>query len=164
MSVRRTAATAAIVLGFLVVASRADANDAPGCGAFSLTGGEKAIEVIDESPAGKSIGDERAGWRRLLDGDGGEVAEVHFVATLTAPGGGDRGDVLASQYFVRFGGDWMVTASLYELPNADVATKGAGNARLVVTGGTGPFAGAQGTITIEAGNPPTYVFDVRCGR
>ncbi len=78
------------------------------------------------------------------------------------PGGSTRGDVLVSQYFISFGDDWLATVSQYELANADVPTKGAGNATLVVVGGTGVFSGAGGTVTIEAGDPPTYVFDVRC--
>lgn len=155
----RFVATAACSLALLAVSSTVEAAE---CGSFSLTGGEKGIEIVDHPPAGKSIGDARAGWRKLLDADGKQVAEVQFVATLTMPGSGSRGDVLASQYFISFGDDWISTASLYELPNADVPTKGAGNAVLVVTGGIGAFANARGTVTIEAGDPPTYVFDLTC--
>ena len=58
-----------IVLALVLTATPglALAADGPGCGAYSLTGGEKSVGVVDNPPAGKSIGDTRAGWRKLLE-------------------------------------------------------------------------------------------------
>ena len=154
--------TLAFAMGAVLAPATTFAADGLGCAAFSLTGGEKSVAVIDNPPEGKSIGDVRAGWRKLVDSSGGPVGEVHFVATLTRPEADGRGDVLASQYFIALKGGWIATQSLYELPNAADTSQRAGNAVLVVTGGTGPFAGASGTVAIEAGDPPTYVFDLHC--
>ncbi len=154
----------ALAIGALPLSGLAMAADGPGCGSFSLTGGEKSVAVVDNPPEGKSIGDTRAGWRKLLDAAGAEVGEVHFVATLTAPEEAGHGDVLASQYFIVLASGWIATQSLYELPNAADTSQRAGNAVLVVAGGTGPFAGASGSVTIEAGDPPTYLFDVHCAK
>jgi len=153
-----------LALALATVPGFAVAADNVGCGDYSLKGGEKGVGVVDNPPTGESIGDTRAGWRKLLDEAGKEIAEVHFVATLTAPETADHGDVLTAQYVVRFADGWLATQSLYELANAADTGQGAGDAVLVVTGGTGPFAGAGGTVAIVAGDPPTYVFDVRCAK
>lgn len=147
----------------LALASTSQAAEPPACGSFSLTGGQKSVQVVDNGPVGPSSGDVRAGWRKLVDKDGAVVGEVHFVATLTQPGDETHGDMLTSQYFITFGTDWISAVSLYQLPNAADTSQRAGNATLVVTGGTGTFEGATGKVVIEAGNPPTYVFDLHCG-
>ncbi len=134
----------------------------PACGSFTLVGGEKAVNAIDNPPAGKSIGDVRAGWRKLADESGKPVGEVHFVATLTAPGNDSHGDALSGQYFVTLPDGWIAAMTFYTLANAADTSQKAGNAILVVTGGTGPYAGASGTIVIHAGTAPRYVFDLHC--
>lgn len=134
----------------------------PECGSFTLAGGEKIINVIDNPPEGASPGDVRAGSRQLVDDDGAVVADVHFVATQTAIPTATRGSVLASQYFVKFSNGWVASQSVYELADAADTSQRAGNAILVVTGGTGAFANASGSIEVEAGDPPTYVFELSC--
>lgn len=147
----------------MVFCSAASAYAAePGCGSFSLTGGEKVIDVVDNPPEGPSPGDVRAGNRKLVDVDGNEAAVVHFSATLTALPTAKTGSVFASQYFVKFAEGWIATASVYELSDATDTSQRAGNAVLLVSGGLGPFEGATGKIVIEAGDPPTYVFDLTC--
>jgi len=133
-----------------------------GCGPFTLTGGEKVIDVVDNPPEGPSPGDVRAGNRQLLDDGGKPVAVVHFSATLTALPTADSGSTFASQYFIKFPDGWISTASVYELNDAEDTSQRAGNAVLLISGGTGPFEDAKGTIEIEAGDPPTYVFDLSC--
>lgn len=134
----------------------------PGCGAFTLVGGEKGFEVVDNPPAGKSAGDTRAGWRKLADESGNPAGDVQFVATLTAPGDDERGDVLTADYFVTLADGWIASTSVYELANAADTSQRAGNATLVVTGGTGAYRGASGTIVIEPGEAPRYVFNLAC--
>lgn len=134
----------------------------PACGSFSLIGGEKVINVVDNPPEGPSPGDVRAGNRQLLDAGGNIVANVQFSATLTALPTARTGSVFASQYFVRFVDGWVASASVYELGDATDTSQRAGNAILLVSGGTGAFHNAKGKIEIEAGDPPTYVFDLDC--
>jgi hypothetical protein len=133
----------------------------PACGPFVLIGGEKGINVVDNPPAGKSPGDVRAGWRKLADESGAPVGSVQFVATLTEPGA-EGGDVLAGQYYVRLPEGYIATQTVYQIPDSTDTSQKAQNAVLVVTGGTGPYAGATGTIEIVAGEAPRYVFDLRC--
>ena len=122
---------------------------------------EKSVAVIDNPPEGKSIGDVRAGWRKLVDFRR-PVGEVHFVATRR-----DRKRTAAAtswrRSIHRAEGRLDRHESLYELPNA-ADTASARQCGAVVTGGTGPFAGAGGTVAIEAGDPPTYVFDLHCAK
>lgn len=131
------------------------------CGAFTLIGGEKGITVVDNPPAGKSAGDMRAGWRRLADEAGAPAGTVDFVAVLTEPDAAG-GDVLAGDYYVRLDKGTIASQTVYQLPDAADTSQKARNAVLIVTGGTGAFAGVTGTIEIVAGEAPRYVFDLAC--
>lgn len=161
MSIQSKIATAFAGIFFATVAVGSVAAQ-PNCGSFSLTGGEKVIDVVDNPPKGPSPGDVRAGNRQLLDTDGNRVADVHFSATLTALPTATTGSVFASQYFVKFADGWISSASVYELSDATDTSQRAGNAILLVSGGTGAFESAQGTVEIAAGDPPTYGFDLNC--
>lgn len=153
----------AAALAVAVLSATAANAAGPACGAFALVGGEKTVEAIDNPPAGKSPGDVRAGWRALADESGKTIGAVHFVATLTAPADSSHGDQLVGQYFITLPDGWIASTTFYELANAADTSQRAGNTTLVVTGGTGPYAGARGTIVIHAGTAPRYVFDLTCG-
>lgn len=154
--------TLSAVLAAGILSATAAYAAGPACGSFTLVGGEKAVNAIDNPPAGKSIGDVRAGWRKLADESGKTIGAVHFVATLTAPGDKTHGDALSGRYFVTLPDGWIAALTFYRLANAADTSQKAGNAILVVAGGTGAYAGARGTITIEAGTAPRYVFDLTC--
>jgi hypothetical protein len=159
---KRTHMRLAIAAACLAVTLPAAAEaSGPACGAFVLVGSEKGINVIDNAPAGKSPGDVRAGWRKLADEAGNPIGAVHFVATLTEPGA-EGGDILSGQYFIRLPDGYIASQTVYQLPDSTDTSQKAQNAILVVTGGTGPFAGASGTIEIVAGTAPRYVFDLDC--
>ena len=155
---------AGLVLSAAIVVAGSLSAEAAGtaCQPLRLTGGDKGVTVVDNPPAGKSPGDTRAGWRRLVDEAGAPAGEVHYVATLTEPAANGRGDVLAGQYFITLPDGLVVASTLYELGDAANTGKGAGNAVLVVTGGTGAYAGASGAVTIEAGDRPHYAFALAC--
>ena len=153
--------TAVVAIAATLVAGGAVRAGEVACGAFTLVGGEKGITVVDSPPAGKSAGDMRAGWRRLADEAGTPVGAVHFVAVLTEPDAAG-GDVLAGDYYVRLENGTIASQTVYQLPDAADTSQRARNAVLMVTGGTGAFAGATGTIEIEAGDAPRYVFDLSC--
>lgn len=161
MFARTIFSTGLALMPFTGLAFGAEASD-PECGALTLAGGEKIINVIDNPPEGPSPGDVRAGSRQLVDASGDLVGEVHFVATQTATPANGRGSVLASQYFVKFSNGWIASSSVYELPDAGDTSQRAGDAILVVSGGTGTFENAGGTIVIEAGDPPAYVLNLTC--
>jgi hypothetical protein len=160
MAARRTARGGIAVVAATLMAGAAHAAD-PACGAFTLIGGEKGVNVVDNPPAGKSPGDVRAGWRRLADEGGVPAGTVHYVAVLTEPGA-VGGDVLAGDYYVRLAGGTIAAQTLYQLADAGDTSQKAQNAVLIVTGGTGDFAGARGTVEIVAGEAPRYVFDLAC--
>lgn len=153
----RTGLIAAALVAFASAAQAAGTD----CGAFTLIGGEKGVNVVDNPPEGKSPGDVRAGWRRLADENGTAAGTVHYVAVLTEPGAAG-GDVLAGDYYVRLGAGTIAAQTLYQLPDSTDTSQKAQNAVLIVTGGTGVFAGAGGTIEIVAGAAPRYVFDLTC--
>ena len=160
MAARRTTSGGIAVVAATLLAGAAHAAD-PSCGAFTLIGGEKGVNVVDNPPAGKSPGDVRAGWRRLADEGGVAAGTVHYVAVLTEPGA-VGGDVLAGDYYVRLAGGTIAAQTLYQLADAGDTSQKAQNAVLIVTGGTGDFAGARGTVEIVAGEAPRYVFDLAC--
>ena len=145
----------------MVLAATAAEAAGPACGPFTLVGGEKGINVVDNPPAGKSPGDLRAGWRRLADEAGAPVGTVHYVAVLTEPGA-EGGDILVGDYYVRLAEGTIAAQTLYQLPDSTDTSQKAQNAVLIVTGGTGSYARATGTIEILAGAAPRYVFDVAC--
>lgn len=153
--------TAVVAITATLAAAGAASAGEVACGAFTLVGGEKDITVVDNPPAGKSAGDMRAGWRRLADEAGTPVGTVHFVAVLTEPDA-VGGDVLAGDYYIRLDTGTIASQTIYQLPDAADTSQKARNAILMVTGGTGTFAGAAGTIEIEAGDAPRYVFDLSC--
>ena len=157
---RKIATVAVALAGGALAADAAQASE-PSCGAFTLIGGEKGVNVIDNPPAGKSAGDVRAGWRRLADEGGAAMGTVHYVAVLTEPGA-TGGDVLAGDYYVRLATGTIAAQTLYQLPDSTDTSQKAQNAIMIVTGGTGIFAGAGGTIEIVAGEAPRYVFDLAC--
>lgn len=154
---------ATLTLLLLSAAGAGAAPEGPACGSYALSGGEKVINVVDNPPEGPSPGDVRAGSRQLVDDTGAEVGAVYFVATQTATPTAGRGSVLASQYFVWFENGTISSSSVYQLADAADTSQRAGNAILVVSGGTGAFENAEGQIVIEAGDPPTYVFNLTCG-
>ncbi|HET7716422.1 MAG TPA: hypothetical protein VFK86_12430 [Bauldia sp.] len=156
-----TAAVPGSALALLLAAALPAVAAGAACGSFVLIGGEKVINVVDNPPAGKSAGDVRAGWRRLADEAGNPVGSVQFVATLTEPEA-EGGDVLAGDYYVRLPGGFIAAQTVYQLPDSTDTSQRAQNAVLVVTGGTGSYAGASGTIEIEAGEAPRYVFNLNC--
>jgi hypothetical protein len=132
------------------------------CGKFSLKGGEKAIEVIDNPPKGPSLGDVRAGNRHLLDENGKRVADVNFSATLTALPTANTGSVFSSIYFIRFDDGWVSFTSVYELSDATDTSQRAADAIMLVSAGTGAYDNAKGKVRIIGGDPPTYEFDLSC--
>jgi len=150
----------AVAVLLLFPAAAAEAAG-PACGSFVLIGGEKGVTVVDNPPEGKSPGDMRAGWRKLADEGGKPVGTVQFVATLTEPGAAG-GDILAGQYYIRLPDGYISSQTVYQLPDSTDTSQKASNAVLVVTGGTGPYAGATGTVEIVAGEAPRYLFDLRC--
>lgn len=155
-------AAAFLLSGGAAVARDGGNGETPACDSFSMTGGEKTIRVFDRDPVGTSIGDLRIGSRELLDAAGKAVGTVYFKSTVATAGGDSGADVLTSEYFVSFADGWIATQSLYELPDAQDTSQRAADAVLVVTGGTGTFAGVAGSVTIQSGEPPTYEFDLSC--
>ncbi len=145
----------------LVPAFAAEAAGPP-CGAFTLVGGEKAINVVDHAPAGKSLGDERVGWRALADEAGNPMGTANFVVTMTRPGAQGEKDLVAGQFFITLPDGWIAAQTIYGIADVADTSQKAASAVLVVTGGTGPYAGAGGTITIGSGDAPGYVFDLHC--
>jgi len=161
MSKNAVAATSVAAFFFLSATGAGIAAE-PGCGSFSLKGGEKAIEVVDNPPEGPSLGDVRAGNRQLLDENGNRVADVDFSATLTSLPTADSGSVFSSIYFIRFDDGWISFTSVYELSDATDTSQRAADAIMLVSAGTGAYDNAKGKVRIIGGDPPTYEFDLSC--
>ncbi|WP_421723328.1 hypothetical protein [Bauldia sp.] len=142
--------------------SQADDADGIVCGRVVLTGGEKAVEFVDNGAPGVSIGDVRAGWRALHDDAGTYQGKTYFVATVVDvdPEGG--GDTVQGTYTIALADGWLVAAAFYGWNDASDVSQRATGATLVITDGFGAYGGAEGILTIEPGDTPKYRFQVDC--
>jgi len=61
------------------------------CDNFSAQsdGSQRHVTFVDHEPEGVSIGDQRVGYRSVIDGDGNEIGEYRWIATVVEIGGSD---------------------------------------------------------------------------
>jgi len=130
------------------------------CGGFTLNAGDKTTDKVDNAPAGDSAGDMRVLTRKLNDSSGEEVAVAYIVATLAAVRAGGE-NVFLGDFHIVFRDGLVLGKGTYVRPNdTALATD---PMTVIVIGGGGVYAGAEGTIEISAGEHPTYTFDMTCG-
>lgn len=156
------------VSGFLIVSTMAvalatgAANAQQECQEFTLVGGKKNVHLIDNGESGDSAGDLRVVTRPLLDEQGAEYGELKVVSTVTGAGRGD-GDTsfLGAAHFIFRIGDLVGQAS-YQRPN-DKVDANPETVTYIITGGSGIYKGATGTVEVAPGDDPTFSFKIDCG-
>lgn len=137
--------------------SAQSASAAPRCGEFMayVTPGDVHIQRADEGDFG--LGDSRMGGFELTDPSGAPLGEVHFRAVAVSQKDG-RFRMLGDGHYTYENGTLHYPMS-YELPdpNAQPVASGTGTLVHYVSGGTGDFGGATGTIEASFTNSGTRV-------
>lgn len=140
-------------LFFIACGSLAAAQTPPGgptCGEFELRFVGTQVEIIDVSDKGLSIGDRRIGSAELQDADGAVLGQGYFEASVVAAHGG--GHRLIGDAHNVFDNGTLHYVIVYDLPDASQAAIPSDLAAFEyhVTGGTGAFAGASGTVRVSS--------------
>jgi len=149
-----------LVVASAVVAPIANAQDASlACGSFDLVGGDKATNILDNPPEGNSPGDVRIGYRELQDGDGNSVGEAYFVNTLLRLG--EEDDHLFAGDIRILLPDGVVIGTL-TFQRSNVIDQSTPALTVIVSGGSGAYEGASGTVEVGSGETPSFAFRLVC--
>ena len=163
--------SALLAIGLVMPIGGALAGEGGACGSFELysSGEDRRVGFVDQSPEGESVGDQRIGYRTLLDKDGNAFGSMRWVETMLDKGPGDEGPNTALiRHFFQLPAGLVVVEHTYEakstFPNTDkiAATSG----ELAVVGGTGAYRNARGIMRKLRGEPgdlrTDYHFELVC--
>lgn len=154
------------VMGSLAGYVNAQAAEKPTCGIFSVYGAVETRAFVDLGDKGPSSGDQRVGRYQILDNDGDDIGTMHFASVLMPPWEADEAPAMTTLHFALADGD-LVATSVITLPAPDDKAVGPDHElHYAITGGTGGFSHATGTLvtkTLEDGRRE-MTFDLDCGR
>ena len=148
----------------LAGAAAAQPNDTPTCGSFTVFGTVESRAFVDLGNEGATAGDQRVGRYGLFDADGTELGMMHFSGVLMPPWQSAESPMMTTLHF-RFAGGAVVAMSVVGLPSpADTSLGPDLDLQYAVTGGTGEFSGAAGTLSTRSvdGNRRAMTFDLSC--
>jgi len=119
----------------------------PECGTFTVYYDPQSREYVDHGAEGPSTGDQRISMGHLLDEEGNQVGVVDIVTTvLTAPEGEDQ--AILAIFYHAFDNGSLTSVARTVIPNASDLNRGTpANPERPITGGSGDFAHATGTVT-----------------
>lgn len=143
---------AAILAAAVLPLGVASAQDSavPHCGAFVSYLEPQSVEVLDLGAEGPSAGDQRLIHETIFDADGNAIGTQDALATLLARTDGQGRDLFFVTLLASFADGELASTAL--IPSRDTATRAAGPTSQysrIVTGGTGAFAHATGTVQLE---------------
>lgn len=140
------ALAATIVLGSAAPALAR--SEGPPCGSFDVVIRQDARKYVDHGDEGASPGDQRLNRATLLDPEGNKLGDSYLVATMLPLKDGEDDYTVHSSTVSEFP-NGTITAIGIARPK-DPESEQAGIAHPVVwtvTGGTGAFVTARGTMT-----------------
>jgi len=156
---------AAVLSPLLAGSLNAQESEGPACGAFKVYGDIETRAFIDLGDVGATPGDQRVGRYTLFDDDGNDMGAMNFSSIVMSPEEGAEDPVMTTLHYA-FANGAIVAIGVIALPSpADTGTGPDHDLQYAVTGGTGDFAHASGTLTtrtIEDGRRQMS-FDVTCG-
>lgn len=114
---------------------------------FTVNGKIETAHLVDDPPAGGSVGDVITFTQKLRDGRGRVVGSAHAVCTQSLP----AGHHVCSGGFLLRGGE--ITIQGVDPPESVTRHP------LVVTGGAGGYRGVRGEITVHHLSPIEDRFD-----
>jgi hypothetical protein len=139
--------------------------DAPACEAFKVLGTAETRGFVDLGDVGPTGGDQRVGRYKIFDADGKELGVMHFSSIVMPKWESRERPVMTTLNFA-FANGSLVATSVIGLPKpADPDAGPDEDLEYAVTGGTGDFAHASGTlITRTTDNGQREMsFDLYCG-
>lgn len=156
---------AAVMCAAYAGSAAAQEGNSPSCGSFTVVGAVESRAFVDLGDTGITAGDQRVGRYNLFDSDGEELGVMHFAGVLMPPWQAAESPMMTTLHF-RFADGAVVTTSVVGLPNpADVSVGPDLNLQYAVTGGTGEFANASGTLqtrSLDDGRRE-MTFELNCG-
>jgi hypothetical protein len=136
------------------------------CGDFIVFGAVETRAFVDLGETGPSSGDQRVGRYKILDNDGNDIGTMHFSSVLMPPWQADEAPAMTTLHFA-FGDGALVATSVIALPAPSDTDIGPDHElHYAITGGTGVFAHATGTLatkTLDDGRRQ-MAFDLECSR
>jgi hypothetical protein len=139
--------------------------DAPACGAFKVFGTAEARGFVDLGDVGPTGGDQRVGRYKLFTADGKDLGVMHF-SSIVMPKWKSRESPLMTTLHFAFANGSLVAVSVIGLAKpADTDTGPDEDLEYAVTGGTGDFAHASGTLITRTADDDRreMSFDLDCG-
>lgn len=149
----------------LVGIATAQPSDTPNCGSFTVYGTVESRAFVDLGEEGATAGDQRVGRYILFDESGTELGVMHFAGVVMPPWQSAESPLMNTLHF-RFAGGTVVATSVVGLPEmADVAVGPDLNLQYAVTGGTGVYSRAAGTLSSRSveGDRRAMTFELTCG-
>ena len=146
--------------------SGASAQDAKGpeCGTFVVTQESPTLHFLDHGNDGAGTGDQRIIRANLMDEDGNRLGTQNIVAVLLQPDEDGRHPLMATIHDEFSNGGITTLAIGYAPDTGESARPPEHELQRSVTGGTGAFAHATGTVSSRTRDDGVreYRFDIIC--
>ncbi|WP_421724431.1 hypothetical protein [Bauldia sp.] len=138
-----TLAITAVLTGTGAMAQ--DASVAPHCGTYEVITANRLAEVVDVAPEGVSVGDQRVGSHDLTAADGTVVGKSYWATKVADTSNGVHTLIGDANHVYENG--TLHHNFIYQLPDPlkPEIPKDLQSFDYHVIGGTGEFAGAEGT-------------------
>ena len=169
MTIRRSFIAGALA-AVLLASTTYSAQGSGECEPFTVIsdGSSRTVEFVDVGANGPGPGDQRIGYRALADQDGNPVGHYRWIVTvLNEPGeDGTPGESFYDYVMVlddgHIGYNRLVQTSSPAQDTGQIAWDTTQAA--IVTGGTGSYARASGTVTISRDGMTVMMdLDIACG-
>jgi len=155
---------AALLSPMLATNLGAQVTDAPKCGAFKVFAVVETRGFVDLGDVGPTGGDQRVGRYKISADDGKDLGVMHF-SSIVMPKWESRESPLMTTLHFAFANGSIVATSVVGLPKpADTDTGPDEDLEYAVTGGTGDFAHARGTLVTRTVDDDRreMSFDLNC--
>lgn len=156
---------AAVLSPLLAGNLAAQEADAPVCGMFKVFASVETRGFVDLGDVGPTGGDQRVGRYKLFTADGKDLGVMHF-SSIVMPKGEARESPLMTTLHFAFANGSVIAMAVIGLPKpADTDAGPDEDLDYAVTGGTGDFAHASGTLITRTADDDEreMSFDLNCG-
>lgn len=157
-----------LILSSITVASLSLASPAlADCDSFEATsdGSQRNVVFVDADPEGTSVGDRRIGFRQVKSSADESIGEHHWINTVVMVDADGNPTRSLENHVVRLAAGSLFYSVSNEIvsPSSDTEKPSVADHLGAVTGGTGEFDEAAGSVGISFdGNAITYSFMIDC--
>jgi hypothetical protein len=165
MSSSRASKLALFLFAAIWAVPSAQAADGPSCGKFTLYSEHAEVVHVDKGEDGLGVGDTRHGHVHILDENGNRIGNLYFHSVVSA-GGDESAFQMISQGHMEFPNGTIVVGATYAMPDPTLKAAPRDLSVSVVTGGSGEFFGARGTVSwiLQDQGPRKVEVDIDCLR